>query len=752
MQKSGQKKINRSTYAYPEARSFRIKPMHLPKLPSYPMAELSVHTAKSKEEMHRERVSSVIDKSMLISRDLSWIQFNYRVLDQAFHQHRNVFERMKFLAITASNLDEFFMIRVGSLYNYLDYNKARVDYSGLREEDFKTRLFESLKDFVARQYNCLAQELEPLFAQEGFRIGTLADTTPEEQHLLCDYFKRTIYPMLTPMVYDAYHMFPILRSGLLVFCIVTKDDQANAKNKRKLSFVQVPQNLPRFFQLQREDGIWFIPIEEIIREHIDKLFRNVEILSTDLLRIIRNGDYTLEESEDLESDFIEELKRKIKTRRTGRVVRLEVLKGFNRWTLDVLKERWRIDDDNVFEIERLIDLSCLWEIIRHKEFSHRLPGPRPPVDPLTDQGDDEEDIFERVKRRDILVHRPFNSFETTLELLEQAAQDPNVLSIKMTIYRLAKDSRVTSALLKAIESGKHVSALFELKARFDEENNMVEAKKLQDAGCFVILGLGALKTHTKMMQVVRKEGDSVVRYVHMSSGNYNEDTSRFYTDISLLSCRETYAQDVSEFFNVITGHSNPRRYDALLTAPRFMRDQLIQLVNREAENARSGLPSGIVIKVNSLQDDQFIQALYDASQAGVPIKLIVRGICCLRPGREGMSENISVRSIVGNFLEHSRVFYFHNNGHPKMYGGSADAMVRSFDRRIESLFLIDDETCIKQCIHILHANLTDNVNAYEMREDGSYYPIRPANGEPEVNVHELFYYVRKEDIENVSLF
>lgn len=341
--------------------------------------------------------------------------------------------------------------------------------------------------------------------------------------------------------------------------------------------------------------------------------------------------------------------------------------------------------------------------------------------------------------------------EPVLELVEKAADDPYVLSIKITIYRVAKESRITSALLKAAENGKHVSVLFEVKARFDEENNLREAQRLQKAGCFVIYGVSSLKTHTKLLLIVRKEADKVYRYVHLSSGNYNESTSRLYVDIGLLTTREVYANDVSEFFNVITGHSQPSTYRNLITSPRDMRIQLCNLVQREAENARNGIPSGIVIKLNSLQDKEFIDELYKASQAGVPIKLIVRGMCCLRPGRKGLSENITVISIVGEYLEHSRIYYYHNAGNPKVYIGSADAMVRSFDRRIESLFLLEEDILRKQAINNLRYNLKDNVNSYTLQEKGSYI-LKELNGEPAFNIHHEFYNISREIVADANLF
>lgn len=705
-----------------------------------------------------EKIEEVIEQSQYLSRDLSWVQFNYRVLDQVKAERRTVLEKFKFLAITASNLDEFFMIRVGSLYNYMDYNKQRLDYSGLRELPFRQKLLQESQDFVQKQYQYL-NELLPLCGENDFRIIDGNEILKEEEKLVADYFQNTIFPMLTPMVYDNYHTFPILMNKLLVFGVVTNIKGAS-KASRKVSFIQIPQNLPRFFELSRGETVIFLPIEEIIRKYIYKFFRNVDILGISLIRITRNGDFTLDESDDMEVDFVQEVKQKLKTRKTGRVVRLEIESNYSTWMLSLLKSRWDIEDDNVFEVEKLIDLTSLWQIVGHKSLSEFLPLPHEPVKPLaflrqeenTQKKRNEDSIFDRIKKEDIVLHHPYNSMEPVLEMIEEAAEDPNVLAIKTTIYRLAKNSRITSALLRAAENGKHVSVLFEVTARFDEENNIREAKKLQQAGCFVIYGVTQLKTHTKIMLVVRKEQQNVVRYVHMSSGNYNESTAKLYTDVGLLTTNEIYARDVSEFFNAITGHSDPDSYEQLLTAPNFMRHQLIALIQGETRNALDGLPAGICIKVNSLQDKLVIDALYEASQAGVPIELIVRGICCIRPKREGLSENINVRSIVGDFLEHSRIFYFHNNGDPKIYSGSADAMVRSFDRRIESLFLLLNNDAKQQIINLLCYNLRDNMNSYILQEDSSYNKHQKAENEPIFNQHKEFFHITPESVRQANLY
>lgn len=713
-----------------------------------------------------EKVSSVIDQSDYLSRDLSWLKFNERVLDQARSTDRTLMERLKFLAISASNLDEFFMIRVGSLYNYLDYHKQRVDYSGLREVPFRKALYTNAQQFCRDQREVFTQQLLPLFAENGLQLVNFSELTSEEQAEATDYFDKAIYPTLTPMLYDYTHTFPVLLAKVLIFGVVTQNpDGANLQSLRsedeedrqRLSFVQIPANLPRFLSFERDDKIVFLPIAEVVRQNIKKLYRNIEILSLNLFRVTRNGDFTLDENDDDEVDFLDEVRQKIKSRRLGRVTRVEVetnSKGEvgSEWMMNLIKKRWEIDDLNIFESDTMLDFSAFWQIIGHPEFKDDMPTTHPPVPPIGYSRDKNDDIFEVIKQRDLLLHHPYNNFEPVLQLLEQAAEDPNVLAIKITVYRLAKRSRITEALLKAAENGKHVSVLFEVKARFDEENNIREAQRLQKAGCFVIYGISRYKTHTKLLLVVRNEGSRVVRYAHMATGNYNEDTSRLYTDIGLLTTNETYTHDISEFFNVITGHSLPNEYQYLITAPRDMREQLLRLIKIEADNAQRGLPSGICIKVNSLEDKLVIDELYKASQAGVPVRLIVRGICCLRPQRAGLSENIAVRSIVGDFLEHTRVYYFHNNGDPKVYGGSADVMVRSFDRRIESLFFLADQRVKQLAILILDYNLKDNVNAYELLEDGNFTKCEvPEGGEP-FNIHKRFFDVTEKEAMQARLF
>jgi len=694
--------------------------------------------------------SDLIYKSDLISRDLSWLKFNYRVLDQAKKENRNLFEKLKFLAITASNGDEFFMIRIGSLYNYIDFGNDRIDYSGLRLAPFKVELLGGLDDFSDDQNSLFLNELKPTFKNHSFELKKFKELSEKQKKSAASYFKKTIFPMLTPMVFDPYHSFPVLMNNILIFGVVTKS--VMFKEKKKMSFIQLPQNLPRFFEIMVGDKFIFVPLEEIVREYIGLVFKNVDILSCTLFRVTRNGDFTLEESEDIDADFLEEMKSKLKTRKTGRVVRMEVEENANPWLMKQLMKRYEIEEENVMVTPEgaLIDYTCLWQIVNHHEFDQYKPLKPNPVPPISMTGVLQQDMFKILKNRDILLHHPYNTIEPLLDLLEQAAEDPNVLSIKLTIYRLAKDSRIVAALLNAAENGKHVSVLFEVKARFDEENNMKQALTLQKAGCFVIYGVGSLKTHTKLLLIVRKENEKVTRYVHMGSGNYNESTSKLYTDIGLLTSDEVYANDVQEFFNVITGHSMPEDYESLITAPTQMRSKLIGLIEQERKNATEDKPCGIVCKMNSLQDKDVIEAFYEASKAGVPIRLIVRGICCLRPGRKGLSENITVRSIVGEYLEHSRIFYFHNDGNPKVYSGSADMMVRSFDRRLESLFIIKDELLKQQTINMLYFNLKDDVNSYKLREDGTYAACEPK--EAPFDIHKEFYNLEKDETLKTQLF
>ena len=664
--------------------------------------------------------SNSINQSNLISRDLSWLNFNYRVLDQAKNTSRGILDKLKFISIVASNFDEFFEIRVGSLYNYIDNNKTRIDYSGLREKPFRNYLLDQAKVFFEDYNNCYTNEILNSLKSKKIIIGDIDSLDDEGRKKVKKYFKKTIFPMLTPMVFDNLHSFPILMNKVLIFGVVTKSKIES--NKQKISFIQVPLNIPRFFEYQIGDKYFFIPIEKIISKYITKFFRSVYVQSISLFRIIRNGDFTLEESEDIETNFLEELKQKLKDRKFSRVVRIEISNAFDDFLLESLKERFKLDDNNIMRLssKSIIDLTSLNQIYEFDEFSNNSNEYPSPITPFDMEENYNKNSFEILTEKDVFLHHPYNSFEPVIKLLYEAAEDPNVLSIKITLYRTAKNSRVIDALLKAAENGKHVSVLFEVKARFDEESNLKNGYKLEKAGCYVIYGIGTLKTHTKLLLIVRREGKKVKNYAHMGTGNYNETTSRLYTDLSLMTSNQKYTKDALEFFNVITGHSVPDDYENLITAPIYMRVKILELIEKEINNSKLGLDAKICIKINSLQDKKVINKLYEASNKGVKICLIVRGICCLRPARKNLSQNIEVLSIVGDYLEHSRIYYFHNNGKPIIYSGSADIMIRSFKRRIESLFKINDESIIKQAITILNFNLKDNCNSYILNEDGSY--------------------------------
>ena len=690
--------------------------------------------------------SNIINQSNLISRDLSWLNFNYRVLDQVKDKNRGVLDKLKFLSIVSSNFDEFFEIRVGSLYNYIDNNKKRIDYSGMREEPFREFLLEQCSKFFNDFNTYFSDTIITELNEKKIFIGNLDNLDEEGQKRAKKYFKKTIFPMLTPMVFDNLHSFPILMNKVLIFGVVTKTKDSS--KKKKISFIQIPVNLPRFFEYKIDDNIYFIPIEKIISKYIDKFFRSVLIESVSLFRIIRNGDFTLEESEDIETNFLEELKQKLKDRKFSRVVRIEISKSFDDYLLKSLKERFKVDDLNIMRLKSntILDYTSLNQIIDYNEFSELLPNYPSPIKSIDMEGDNEKSIFEILSDRDVFLHHPYNSFDPVIKLLNEAADDPNVLSIKITLYRTAKNSGVIDALLKAAEKGKHVSVLFEVKARFDEENNLRNGYKLEKAGCYVIYGIGSLKTHTKLLLIVRREGKKVKNYAHMGTGNYNETTSRLYTDLSLMTSNQKYTKDALEFFNVITGHSVPDDYENLITAPIYMRDKIISLIQGEIDTSLSGGEGKICIKINSLQDKDVINKLYEASNSGVKVCLIVRGICCLRPGREGLSENIKVLSIVGDYLEHSRLYYFHNGGNPIIYSGSADVMIRSFKRRIESLFKINEEFIKKEAITILNYNLRDNCNSYELNEDGSYSK-REKGKNKEFNLFKEFYLLDRNKVE-----
>lgn len=696
------------------------------------------------QEKHTAPKTSTTPLARYLSRDLSWLSFSRRVLDQVSREEKSIGKRLKFLAISAANLDEFFMVRVGRLYNYLDYNRPWTNLLGMQAAPFLSQLLQEAQSAFQKQYAAFYDQLRPaLEAQHITIVQDLTTLSQAAQQQLHTYFEQTIFSILTPWVVEPRQALPALASRALIFGIVTQHPMED-KPAKQLSFVEIPQNLPRFYRLQQ--GSILVPLEAIIRQYLPLLFKNRTLCSATLFRITRNGNFSLEESDDIEANFVEELKRKLKRRNQGRVVRLELAASSDPWLVARLQRKWKLGPDNVFRVpaQRLLDLSGLQAIAQYSDTKSYLPIP-PLVPPSKDN------LLEALKHQDILLHQPYNSMEILLKLLGQAAEDKQVLAIKMTIYRLAPESAVVAMLLKAAARGKHVVVRIELKARFDEEHNIQEAQKLEEAGCLVIYGANKVKTHAKMLLIVRQEKTQVTQYVHLSTGNYNEETAKSYTDISLLTTDKGYAREVAAFFNVITGHSSAQPYEYLLTAPFDMRERLTGLIQQETENAQQGLPAGIMIKVNALEDEAIIEELYKASAAGVPIQLIVRGVCCLIPQQPGLSDNITVRSIVGDFLEHARIFYFHQQGRPQVYAGSADVRVRNLDKRIEALFLIKDPVLQQQVINILAYNLQDNVNSYLMQADGTYVKIAPGAQLP-LNVHEAFFKVTLAKVMQARLF
>ena len=654
-----------------------------------------------------------------INRELSWLGFNDRVLSEARDKSIPLFERLKFLSITASNLDEFFMIRVASLKDMVHAKYTKPDIAGLKPSQQLELILEEAHELVNRQstYN---RSLLPALKQNGFELVTAHENLTKEQGEYVDrYFEETVYPVLTPMAVDSSRPFPLIRNkSLNIGALISKK---GADGEMDFATVQVPSVLPRIVRLPdgekgQKRGIL---MEEIIERNIGQLFLNYNVVCAHPYRIMRNADLTIDEDEA--EDLLKEIQKQLKKRQWGEVIRLEVEDAMDERLLKTLKREFSIKDPDIFRISGPLDLTFLMKMYGVEGFEELKNKPYTPQ-PVPGMND-EEDIFTQIRRGDILLHHPYMTFEPVVDFVRQASKDPSVLAIKQTLYRVSGNSPIIAALAQAAENGKQVSVLVELKARFDEENNIIWAKKLEKAGCHVIYGLVGLKTHSKITLVVRKEEDGIRRYVHLGTGNYNDSTAKQYTDCGILTCAEPIGEDATAVFNMLSGYSEPKKWNHLSLAPIWLRDKFLSLIGRETANAQSGKPAHIIAKMNSLCDQGIIAALYEASAAGVKIELIVRGICCLKTGIPGISDNISVRSIVGNFLEHSRIFYFLNNGQEELYMGSADWMPRNLDKRVEILFPVLSEELKKQVKHILDIQLADNLKAHVMQPDGKYAKI-----------------------------
>lgn len=654
------------------------------------------------------------------NRESSWISFNDRVLSEARDKSLPLFERLKFLSITASNLDEFFMIRVASLKDMVHAGYMKRDIAGLTAQEQLDMILKETHDLVNMQYSTYNRSLLPALKQQGVEVITEHEKLTKDQKAFVDqYFVENVYPVLTPMAMDSSRPFPLIRNkSLNIGALISKKGE---EGTTEFATVQVPSVLPRIIYLPdgKNGAKRVILLEEVIERNIGQLFLNYDVVCAHPYRIMRNADLTIDEDEA--ADLLKEIQKQLKKRQWGEVIRLEIEDSMDKKLLKILKKEFAIKESDIFSISGPLDLTFLMKMYGMKGFDqHKTPKyqPQPVPDMMTD-----EDIFTQIRRGDILLHHPYMTFDPVVDFVKTAAKDPDVLAIKQTLYRVSGNSPIIAALAQAAENGKQVSVLVELKARFDEENNILWAKMLEKAGCHVIYGLVGLKTHSKITLVVRREEDGIRRYVHLGTGNYNDSTAKLYTDCGLLTCSEPIGEDATAVFNMLSGYSEPKSWNKLIVAPIWLRKRFLRLIGREAENAREGKPAHIIAKMNSLCDQEIIAALYEASAAGVKIELIVRGICCLKVGIPGVSENIHVRSIVGNFLEHSRIFYFHNNGEEEIYMGSADWMPRNLDKRVEILFPIECERLKKEAMHILQIQLADNTKAHILQPNGSYTKV-----------------------------
>ena len=660
-----------------------------------------------------------------VNRELSWLEFNYRILGEARDKTTPLFERLKFLSITASNLDEFFMVRVASLKDMVHANYTKRDIAGMTAQEQLDAIDGKTHELVENQYRTYNRMLLPLLKQHGLRVVTEHEKLTKEEAVYVDrYFEESVYPVLTPMAVDSSRPFPLIHNKSLNIAALVRKKKGDGE--LEFAMVCVPGGLPRVVELPCQEGKSIIYLEEVIERNIDKLFLNYDIISCHPFRVMRNADLSIDEDEA--EDLLKEIEQKLKKRQWGEVIRLDIEKKADKRLLDILKKELHVGGHAIYEIDGPLDLTVLMKVFGLPGFDEfKTPPYTPqPVPALMN----EDDIFANIRKGDILLTHPFETFEPVVNFIKKAARDPEVLAIKQTLYRVSGNSPIIAALAEAADNGKQVSVLVELKARFDEENNILWAKMLEKAGCHVIYGLLGLKTHSKITLVVRREEEGIRRYVHLGTGNYNDSTAKLYTDCGLLTCDPLIGEDATAVFNMLSGYSEPLGWNKLSLAPLWLRGRFLRLIQRETRNAREGIPARIVAKMNSLCDREIIASLYEASNAGVKIQLIVRGICCLRAGIPGLSENITVCSIVGNFLEHSRIFYFENDGEPQIFMGSADWMPRNLDRRVEILFPVEDEKLKARICHILEVQLADNVKAQYLRLDGTYAKRNRRGKEP----------------------
>ena len=686
-------------------------------------------SASDKKKTEKAKLMSKWQSMPYNNRELSWVDFNGRVLEEAVKKENPIMERCNFLSITASNLDEFFMVRVAGVMDRIHHGVKTADASGLTPVQVMKRLSEKIHDFSKKQYNCYNRSIIPSLRANGIVFKEIDTLDGDQRDFIDEYFEKVVFPVLTPMAVDTSRPFPLLANKSLNIALRL----TNAQNEEFFAVVQVPSILPRFLELPTGEGRAFILLEKVIASHLNELFELYNIKQYDAFRITRDSDLDIDEDTE---DLMAEIKKSIKKRKRGEPVRLEFSKKCNKEIRKFLIDALEVSEDEIYYQRGPLDLTFLSKFSRISGCENLRFEPIVPVNPPAEFcGYD--DIFKAIREKDRLVHHPYESFDVVVNFVKKAAVDPKVLAIKQTLYRVSGNSPIVGALIKAAENGKQVTVLVELKARFDEENNIQWANKLEKAGCHVIYGLTGLKTHCKICLVVRRDDDGIRRYLHMGTGNYNDSTARLYTDIGMFTCREEYGVDASSLFNVLTGYSFPPEYNKFIVAPNGMRTFFEAMIQHETENAKLGLPAKITAKVNSLVDPQIISLLYDASNAGVKINLIVRGICCLVPNVKGFSENIKVISVVGQLLEHSRIFIFENNGNPLYYMGSADWMQRNLDKRVELVFPVEDTDIKRRVQEVIDVTFKDTVNARRQLNDMTYTAVEK-RGKKRVNSQKHF--------------
>jgi polyphosphate kinase len=669
------------------------------------------------------------DPSLYISRDLSLLEFNQRVLDEAQDESNPLLERAKFLAIYSSNMDEFFMVRVAGLLQQVAVRVGESMADGLTSSEQLEAIRKKVRANLKVAHRCYRQVRAQL-AEAGVYLHYYTDLNKSQQQGLNEYFKNEIFPILTPLAFDPGRPFPHISSLSLNLAVLVRNPDNNTEYFAR---IKVPNTLSRLIAVKRlrsdnERTYRFVWLEDLIAHNLADLFPGHDIVESHQFRITRNADMEIEANEA--DDLLEAIEATVKRRRFGFVVRFTVVKDTPKHIRHLLATNLNVGPEDIYESNGPLGLSGLMSIMKIDRPDLKDPAYVPVIHPRLRDLDNNEEIFTAIREDDILLHHPYDSFGPVIDFLRAAARDPDVVAIKQTLYRAGKNSPVVEALLEAAENNKQVSALVELKARFDEESNIGWAKTLERAGIHVVYGFMSLKTHTKISLVVRREKDGIRRYVHLSTGNYNAITANVYTDICLFTCKPSFGADASDLFNALTGYSKKEDYQKFLVAPFSLRKRFAELIEYEIRLAQQGKPGRVIFKMNALIDPHFIRQLYRASQAGVKIDLITRGVCGLRPGIPGLSDNIRVSSIVGRFLEHSRIYYFHNGGDPKIYLGSADLMPRNLDRRIETLFPIEDPRLKQELIDILEISMADNMNARLLRSDGTYIHLSPGPKEP----------------------